>query len=59
MFNPRQNQPRPRYVQPNKPRFGEILNANSTIKRDLNKDLMMKTQFKSEVKTVAKRYWHR
>ena len=59
MFNPRQNQPRPRYVQPTKPKFGQILNANHTIKRDLNKDLMMKTQLQSEVKNVSKRYWRR
>ena len=56
---PQYRDPRYRYVQPTKPKFGQILNANHTIKRDLNKDLMMKTQIRSEVKSAAKNFFRR
>ena len=57
MFNPRQ--PRPTYARPSKPKFGHILKSNTIIKRDLNKDLMMKTQPRSEIKNASKRYWRK
>ena len=48
-------QPRYIYQQP-KPTFGEILNANKIIHRDINKDLMMKTQQYSEVRNLGKKF---
>lgn len=44
------------YQHPKK-RFGEILNANQVTPRDINKDLMMKTQQKSEVRNFSKQYY--
>lgn len=43
------------YQQP-KPRFGEILNANQVTPRDINKDLMVKTQKTSDIKNLSKSY---
>lgn len=40
-----------------KPRFGEILNANKVTSRDINKDLMMRTQRYSEVRNSSKKYY--
>lgn len=40
-----------------KPRFGEIINANQVTSRDINKDLMMRTQQYSEVRNTAKKYY--
>lgn len=43
------------YQQP-KPRFGEILNASQVTPRDINKDLMVKTQQTSPIKKLSKTY---
>lgn len=39
-----------------KPQFGEILNANYVISRDVNKDRMVPTQSTSDVKNLSKTY---
>ena len=44
-----------RYQIP-KQNFGEILNANLVIPRDINKDLMMSTQKTSVVKILSKKF---
>ena len=44
------------YQEPT-PRFGELLNANLIIPRDINKDLMMKTQLHSDVRNQSKQYY--
>lgn len=44
------------YQKP-KPKFGEILNANLIISRDINKDLMTHTQKQSEVRSLSKQYF--
>lgn len=45
----------PFYQRP-KPKFGEILNATKVTSRDLNKDLMMKSQQNSHVRNLSKNY---
>ena len=54
-YNNRQVDPRFFFQKPKK-RFGEILNANLVIPRDVNKDLMTYTQQTSDVKKLAKHY---
>ena len=58
MYSNKQIDPRFFYQKP-KPRFGEILNANHVIPRDINKDLMTHTNKISEVKNLSKHYPHR
>lgn len=49
-------QPHKYIYQKPKPQFGEILNANHIIPRDINKDLMMKTQKNSDIRNISKKY---
>ena len=44
------------HLQP-KQKFGQILNADRVISRDVNKDLMMRTQRYSEVRNYGKKYY--
>ena len=44
------------YLHP-KQKFGQILDADRVISRDINKDLMMRTQRYSEVKNLGKKYY--
>ena len=44
-----------KYQKP-KPKFGEILNANKVISRDIDKDLMPLTQKISQVKILSKEF---
>jgi len=53
-YSNRQIDPRFFYQKP-KPRFGEILNANLVVSRDVNKDLMHYTQKNSEVKMASRK----
>ena len=50
-------QQRSKYIyQHPKPKFGEILDADRVTSRDVNKDLMMRTQRQSEVKQMGRQY---
>ena len=40
-----------------KQKFGQILNADQVTSRDVNKDLMMRTQRYSEVRNLGKQYY--
>lgn len=44
------------FYQKPKPKFGEILNANIVIDRDINKDLLVSSTKISEVRMLSKQY---